>query len=145
MSDKPTNNWIQLELHVPDFDVVKSYYTKLGFSVVWEREPEAEKGYLVMKLEDNILCFWAGNDKVYNQAYFKQFSPETPRGYGVEVVMMINDVKVYYEKVKNFANVVEPLTLQPWGLKDFRVADPFGFYLRFTSQHNILNPNNAVA
>lgn len=142
---KPANNSIQIELHVPDFEKVKNFYRKLGFEVVWERKPEDMKGYLIMQLDNNILCFWSGNKTIYNQPYFKKFPRDTKRGYGVEIVVMINDVENYYEKVKFFANIVEKLVLQPWGLKDFRIEDPFGFYLRFTEPHNILNDNNAVA
>ena len=48
------------------------------------------------------------------------------------------------KKVKDGANVIEPLVLRPWGSKDFRSADPFGYYLRFTNKHNILDKSNAV-
>ena len=141
---KPAQNNVLLELHVPDFEEVKKYYGKLGFEVIWERQPEGFKGYLILKMGDNILCFWAGNEHVYEQPYFKRFPKNTKRGYGVEIVIMVDDVERYYSKVKGFANVVEELVLQPWGLKDFRVEDPFGYYLRITSYHNILDNNNAV-
>ena len=144
MDKAPASNWLQLELHVPDFRPVKDYYNKLGFKTVWEREPHAEKGYLVMKLDNNIICFWPGTDDAYKQPYFKKFPKNTPRGNGVELVIMVDDIQSYYEKVKDVANVVEPLKLQPWGSKDFRAADPFGYYLRFTSKHNILDRTNAI-
>lgn len=57
---------------------------------------------------------------------------------------MVEDIEDYYEKAKEFANVFEPLQQRPWGLKDFRIIDPFGYYIRFTSPHDILDPNNAV-
>jgi len=137
-------NKLQLELHVEDFAPIKEYYGNLGFEVVWQREPEAFKGYLVISMNGNILCFWGGNEQVFDQPYFKRFHQETPRGYGVEVVVMVNDIQAYYETVKDKANVVEPLVQQPWGLWDFRCVDPAGYYLRFTSEHNILDPANAV-
>ncbi len=141
---KPAQNNILLELHVPDFEKVKDYYQKLGFEVIWERQPEGHKGYLILKMGDNILCFWAGNEHVYEQSYFKRFPKDTKRGYGVEIVIMVKDIEAYYEKVKDFANVVEDLETKPWGLKDFRTEDPFGYYLRITSLHNILDDTNAV-
>jgi hypothetical protein len=141
---QPANNHLQLELHVPDFSPVKDYYGKLGFEIVWEREPEGEKGYLVMKLEDNIVCFWPGTDSVYGQSYFKNFPKNTPRGYGVELVLMIYDIESFYNKVKDFANISSALIKRPWGSTDFRCSDPFGYYLRFTSLHNILDNENAV-
>ncbi len=30
--------------------------------------------------------------------------------------------------------MIEPLLVRPWGLTDFRVADPDGYYLRITSR-----------
>jgi uncharacterized glyoxalase superfamily protein PhnB len=137
-------NKLQVELHVKDFEPIKQYYTALGFEINWEREPEGSKGYLVMSLNGNTLCFWAGNQEVFNQPHFKQFPKDTPRGYGVEIVVVVNDIEDFYDKVKEIANVVEPLIEQPWGLRDFRTVDPEGYYLRFTSEHNILDPSNAV-
>ena len=137
-------NDISIELHVPDFAKVKEFYGKLGFEVVWERKPEAKKGYLVMKRGNSVLCFWPGTEQVWDQPYFKQFPKTTKRGYAVEIVINIENIEQFYKEVKTFADVVEELKTQPWGLKDFRVEDPFGFYLRFTEPHNILDPNNAV-
>ena len=144
MNDTPAINHLQLELHVPDFEVVKAYYSKLGFRVVWEREPDESKGYLVLQMDQTTLCFWCGTDAVYNQPYFKKFPKNTVRGYGVEIVIMVDDIDAYYERVKENANIVEPLIVQPWGSKDFRAVDPFGYYLRFTRKHNIIDKSNAV-
>lgn len=144
MTMNTVKNTTLLELHVNDFEKVKIFYGKLGFEIVWERKPQEKKGYLVMKKNDNILCFWPGNDYVYEQSYFKNFPNNTKRGYGVEIVIMDNDVENTYKKVKNFAKVVDELQTQPWGLKDFRIEDPFGYYLRITEQHNMLDKKNAV-
>lgn len=142
---KPARNTVLVELHVPDFERVKDYYGKLGFKIMRETKPEDKNGYLVLKLEDNIVCFWAGNEEVYKQSYFKRFPKNTKRGYGVEIVLMVADIEAYYHKVKDFANVVGPLALRSWGLKDFRIEDPFGYYIRVTSIHNILDDSNPMA
>ena len=141
---KPALSDIILELHVPDFGKVKNFYGKLGFKVLWERNPEGFKGYLVMKRRNSILCFWAGNKEVYNHSYFNKWPKETKRGYGVEVVIFVEDKEKYYEEVKKFTKVVEKLELKPWGDKDFRVEDPFGYYLRFSSPYNTLLSEKAV-
>jgi len=127
-------------LHVPDFEPIKQYYSQMGFEIKWVREPEGPKGYMVLELEGNILCFWGGNESIYDQPYFKRFPHDTVRGYGVEVVITVEDIRGYYEQHKDHANVVEELVLQPWGLYDFRVTDPSGYYLRFTSKHDITDP-----
>lgn len=139
MNETSAVNNILIELHVPDFGKVKEFYGKLGFEVIWERKPEAKKGYLVMKLENNILCFWPGNKQVYNQSWFKQFPKNTKRGYGVEIILMIKNVESLYKKAKKFAKIVDKMQTKPWGLKDFRIVDPFGYYLRFSGPHNIFN------
>lgn len=140
----PAKNHLLLELHVNDFEKVKDFYGKLGFEIVWERKPEGFKGYLVIKRDDNVLCFWGGNEKINQHEYFSKFPKTSKRGFGVELVIMVDDVDEYYEQVKIFANVIEELATKPWGLRDFRIEDPFGFYLRITSIHNILDDRNAV-
>jgi len=112
--------------------------------VIWERPPSGKKGYLVLKLGSNILCFWAGNQKVWEHSYFGAFPMKTKRGYAVEIVIMVAKIEPFYRKARKFVKIVERLQLQPWGLKDFRIEDPFGFYIRFTEPHNILNPKYAV-
>lgn len=144
MKKTPAHNSSLLEIHVPDFDVVRDFYGKIGFEVVWGKEPEEKKGYLVMKLENNILCFWPGNESVWEQSYFKNFPKDTKRGYGIEIVVMVEDIEALYEKMSKFANIVSDYKLQPWGLWDFRIEDPFGYFLRFTSNHDILDRDNAI-
>lgn len=135
---KPAQNSTLIELHVPDFEKAKKFYGKLGFVVVREDKPKGFDGYLVMKMDDNILCFWPGNELVCEHSYFKKCPKDTKRGYAVEIIIMIKDVKKFYNEVKEFCNVVEELKQKPWGLFDFRIEDPFGFYVRFTEPYNIL-------
>lgn len=56
----PAQNNTLLELQIPDFATAKDFYQKLGFKIVWERPPEEFKGYLVLALNNNLLCFWGG-------------------------------------------------------------------------------------
>ena len=51
-----------LELSVPSFVQTKKFYSKLGFSVVWEEPPRGLNGYLVMKLNNSILCFFCDSE-----------------------------------------------------------------------------------
>lgn len=141
---KDTNNKLQVELHVPDFEIVLDFYGKLGFKKVWHRSENTNADYLVMNRDGVIINFWPGNDRVYEQSYFKRFPKDTKRGYGVELVITVDDIDAYYEQVKTFANVVDPFVTRPWGLKDFRIEDPFGYYLRITERHDITDSGYAV-
>lgn len=143
MSNDMQNN-LQLELHVPDFKLAEDFYGKLGFKVVWKRQKGDAGDYLVMNRKGTIINFWPGNESVWQQPYFKDFPRDTKRGYGVEIVLSVENVKEYYDKVKTFAKIVEPLKKKPWGLYDFRLEDPFGFYLRISESHNILDQQSAL-
>jgi predicted enzyme related to lactoylglutathione lyase len=143
MTDDTTNH-IQIELHVPDFETVLEFYGKLGFKKVWHHSEKTNPHYLVMERQGTILNFWPGNDHVWEQGYFKKFPKDSVRGYGVEIFLPVDDIKSYYNEVKQFANVVAEINLRPWGLRDFRIVDPFGYYLRVTDRHDILDPNYAA-
>ena len=90
-----------------------------------------------------MLNFYGGSDKVYEQAYFKQFSKNTPRGFEIEITIPVlaNEIDGYFASVKKTVpdNVVQDLkqkTDRSLSWRDFRVVDPFGFYLRFTEPIN---------
>ena len=124
-----------IELHVPDFNLAREFYSKLGFEEVWcDDSPE---GYLVMRRGNSVINFYSGSEAVYNQTYFKRFPKETIRGYGVEIILLSEDIDAYYEEISTKVDsIVEPLKLQPWGRKDFRLIDPFGFYIRIGERYD---------
>jgi len=82
----------------------------------------------------------------YDQPYFKHFPKTTKRGYGVEIVIPTTTdlAELQNSLIADNCKVVEKLILQPWGLQDFRVEDPFGYYIRITTPHDILDSNNSV-
>ena len=57
------------------------------------------------------------------------------RGLGVEIVLEVDDVDGCQERVADSGHpILEPLQERPWGLRDFRIIDPDGYYLRVTSR-----------
>jgi uncharacterized glyoxalase superfamily protein PhnB len=56
-------------------------------------------------------------------------------GRGIELVLEVNDIKAMYQRVRS-ANwpLSAELQHQPWGLTDFRVLDPDGYYWRITTR-----------
>lgn len=128
-----------IELHVPDFDLAKSFYNKLGFELVWQSNEH--KGYLVMRKGNSVLNFYSGTEAVCQQKYFSQFPKETPRGYAVEIILLTDAIESDYEEISSSMpkSIVSPLKLQPWGRKDFRLTDPFGFYIRVGERYDWIN------
>jgi len=106
MSKNPIKNNLVIELHVPDFEVVKNFYGALGFEIIMEHVvTENTPGYLVMQRSDELgatmINFYGGNDLVYNQSYFKNFPNTTQCGYGVEVTVPVADLDVFYDSIKD--------------------------------------------
>lgn len=139
MENKNQTNRVFIELHVPDFDIAKDFYSKLGFQVVSDDGLVDGVGYFVMERNGTMINFYGGSDKVYGQSYFKKFPKNTARGFEVELTIPIpvEEIDRYFTEVKSNVpeNVVQDLIVKKdrsltW--RDFRVADPFGFYLRFT-------------
>jgi len=132
-----------VELSVDSFETAKDFYSNLEFKIIWEDSPKEgqQNGYLVMKLNNSILCFFCGNDQVYNHLYFKNFPKTTKRGYGVEISIPIEHIDAYYQQIStriDKTHIYQPLETKPWGKKDFRIEDPFGYFLRFNEPWNVL-------
>ena len=140
-----TNNLI-LELHIPDFDKARKFYTIFGFREL-SYDPTSgggsDLGYMVLERGDaigrTIINFYGDKDKVSQHARFADFPANTPRGYAVEITVPVADIEKLWndvEKKLDSSTIAQPLILKRWDKKDFRVVDPFGFYVRFTELVN---------
>ncbi len=129
-----------VELHVPDFQKAIDFYKTLGFEIVWISD-----NYMVMRKDRSVLNFYGGNDKVSHHSYFGKFPNDTKKGYAVEIVFLEDDVKEFYEKIKDKVKVVEPLKQKPWGRWDFRIEDPFGFYIRIGEKYDWINKKDKIS
>ena len=121
---------VYIELHVSDFKKAIEFYSRLGFKLLWRTED-----YLVMKRKRSVLNFYGGSEKVYRHSHFGRFSKNTRCGYGVEIIIPVDRLERFYKSARKFARVVQPLELKKWGRRDFRMVDPFGFYLRITERY----------
>lgn len=55
---------------------------------------------------------------------------------GVEIVLEVDDIAGQRAQVAEAGwPIKEDLTARPWGLCDFRILDPNGYYLRITDQN----------
>ena len=129
---------VYIELHVPDFKRAIEFYSRLGFKLLWRTED-----YLVMKRKRSVINFYGGSQKVYSHSYFGRFKKTTKCGYGVEIIIPVDRVEQLYKNVGKFARIVQPLQLKKWGRRDFRIVDPFGFYLRITERYEWIDKLDA--
>lgn len=57
------------------------------------------------------------------------------KGLGVEIVIETADVDAFYRHVRSTGYAIAaPLSARSWGLRDFRVVAPEGYYVRVTSR-----------
>ncbi len=130
------NSDTQIELHVPDFELTKNFYGQLGFKVVWERSGD-NIGYLVMRRGPSLLNFYGGNTGISKHQYFKRFPEDTPKGYGIEIILPVEGIEDFFDQFKsNFEDKIVENLNHKHSHKDFRATDPFGFYLRFVEKYN---------
>ncbi len=142
MAEAPIRNNLVLELHVPSFHPVREFYRIFGFEELFYDPTSgggSDLGYLVLlrkdPIGDTMLNFYGDKEKVSQHAHFVDFPAETPRGYGVEITVPVSNVEGLWKDVSAQLSekmISQPLTMKRWGKKDFRVIDPFGFYVRFT-------------
>ncbi|MFA6198577.1 MAG: hypothetical protein WC734_05540 [Patescibacteria group bacterium] len=132
------NNLI-LELHVPDFVKARKFYSTFNFHQISYIPAGSELGYMVLARIDTIgktcINFYGDNERVARHTHFADYPTGTPRGYAVEITIPVSNVEELWKlanSVLDSSQIAQPLELKRWGKKDFRVVDPFGFYVRFT-------------
>jgi lactoylglutathione lyase len=122
---------LRIELFVEDLDAsIRFYEGALGFRLVrWEADyASLERGGAVLGLGSIAKLAADGPGPGFTRARLAGV-----RGAGVEIVIEVEDVDSALQAVlRAGVRVVEPLRDRPWGLRDFRIADPDGYYLRIT-------------
>ncbi|GIE76535.1 hypothetical protein Aph02nite_24850 [Actinoplanes philippinensis] len=116
---------LRMELFVDDLEVSVAFYTgMLGFQV--DRRSD---GYAALRRGEVVLGFGPAADHPARQP------PGQAKGAGVEIVLELDtaeEVSVLYDHCRSRLSTVEALQLRPWGLHDFRLFDPDGYYWRVT-------------
>jgi Uncharacterized protein conserved in bacteria len=125
-------SYLRCQLFVDDIDSTVEFYTKaLGFKVL-------------QMLPDGYTSFANGNvviaaSQIDSAATRDSLMGQTnrasgPKGRGLELILEVADVDEFFSRVLGGSwSGVEPLEERPWGLRDFRITDPDGYYWRVTS------------
>ena len=124
---------LRLELFVSDLGTSVAFYTEvLGFHVT-----RADPGYVSVRHGSVVLGLGpvAKLPETGEGPGFTRRRLRADRGGGVEIVLEVDDLQeltALYRNCQARGVVAEALRDQPWGLQDFRVVDPDGYYLRVT-------------
>jgi lactoylglutathione lyase len=123
---------LRLELFVEDMEASIAFYTRvLAFGV--ERHEPGD--YASLRLGNVLLGLGPVAKLPEEGGYFGREISTHRRGLGVEIVLEVEDVDGWYDRLAASGHpILEPLQERPWGLRDFRISDPDGYYLRITSR-----------
>jgi len=128
-ADDRTPPIIVVEFFVHDVDASLAFYRALGFDVArrFEDHVQLRRGEIRLSLQGDAHA-------VAGPHYFTPHIQQHPRGTGVEVSIQVADVDAEYIRAKTAGlNIVKPMQDRPWGARDFRLADPDGYFIRITS------------
>ncbi|WP_156291880.1 VOC family protein [Oceanobacillus salinisoli] len=120
---------LRMELFVKDIEKSMEFYSNvLGFSL----PKDTNKSYISVRNDEVVIGL--GEMKNLPESHPLKAPDGQQIGLGVEIVLEVEDVKAVYNKVLAKEYPIQArLTRRPWGLKDFRIMDPDGYYLRITS------------
>jgi lactoylglutathione lyase len=117
---------LRMELFPSSLERFIEFYTKvLRFTVI-----KHEGEYVYIQRDDIFLgaIEAPSSETAEEKAVYRQ-----PRK-GVEIVFEVDELEQERDYIVNRGISLETdIRLQPWGLEDFRLVDPDGYYLRITT------------
>ena len=121
---------LRMELFVDDLDVSVAFWRDvLGFTV-----DRRDDGYASLRRGTVVLGLGPVSKlPATGGPGFSQERLAADRGAGVEIVLEVGDLDAAYRSCLEAGAVAEGLTDRPWGLTDFRITDPDGYYIRVTT------------
>ncbi|MGO7861653.1 VOC family protein [Rhizobium ruizarguesonis] len=120
---------LSLELFVESPEKSIDFYRRvLGFEV----QGSASTEYTMLENGDAVVAI--NSRSVLSTDHPLLIASGQRAGLGVEIVLKVADVEDAYRAAKESGWPVSDLALQPWGLRDFRLVDPDGYYVRVTSR-----------
>jgi lactoylglutathione lyase len=123
---------LRLELFALDMEASIAFYTRVLAFELARHEPG---DYASLRLGGVVLGVGPVAKLPEEGGYFGREIATLRRGLGVEIVLEVDDVEGCHERVASSGHpILEPLQDRPWGLRDFRISDPDGYYLRITSR-----------
>jgi lactoylglutathione lyase len=118
---------LRFEIFPDDLDVIADFYQRvLGFSLVTDQR-DASAPYLALRR--GTVRVGAARREIPDARAARR--PPA----GVELVLEVDDIAGERDRVLAAGwPLEEDLQERPWGLTDFRILDPAGYYLRFTDR-----------
>jgi len=130
---------LRVELFVRDPTASAAFYTGvLGFEKVVDRSISKRARYVMVRNGHALislvsLSYVFPGLRLGPLAWLFRQPP-----VGTEIILEVDDLAGTFERVsvRGGQRLAAPLQMRPWGLADFRVRDPDGYYLRVTTAHD---------
>ena len=123
----PADADLRFELFPADLERFRDFYTRvLRFEVLADR-PDEDGPYLYLR---------RGNVRIGAVPAWEEVDPlvRSPP-HGVEIVIEVGDLEAERDAITAAGYpLTEDIVERSWGLADFRVHDPDGYFLRFTTR-----------
>lgn len=118
---------LRLELMVRDLDTSLAFYKDiLGFT---DRDYSASASYRPLQRGPVRISL----QDITTLPVDHPLVRHGPVGGGIEIVLEVEDIETYYNEARQQWPIATELAIRPWGLTDFRLLDPDGYYWRPTS------------
>ena len=119
---------LRCEIFPSDLDATIAFYSSvLGFDLV--RDDRRSASAYVALARGAVLIGAAARPEIADRS---QRRPVV----GVELVLEVDDLEADRARVAAAGWPIEEESERPWGLRDFRVLDPSGYYWRTTNRAN---------
>lgn len=127
--------FIFLELGTPRLDEYIAFFESVMEFKLIRHEPDYAE--MESRLGQLLLMDPAGLPEGHP---FHDKPPGGKRGYGVEMGFVVGDLDKAFAAAALFKDrdwvIASRIMMRPWGVRDFRVLSPDGYYLRFTEGPN---------
>ena len=106
-------------IHVADVEATAAWYEALGFELVDSNEDEGVVDWVMLSWGDTVLMFNAGGRS------------STSDRREVDLYVTTEDIDVLHQKLRDRVEVIEPPHETFYGMREFTVRDPNGFWVTF--------------
>ncbi len=125
-----TESKFELATTDPSRDI--AFYSELGFRVV----AKTSYGYVTLKSGPVVIALSpAARINPHDTASLSKLRRPP---IGVEIVLYTTEnLEEKHARLKSLGLKPTDIRLQPWGVRDFRITDPGGYYIRISEGHAI--------
>lgn len=127
--DVYTESKFELATTDPSRDV--AFYSVLGFKVV----AKTSYGYVTLKSGPVVIALDPAKISPHDAASLSKLRRPP---IGVEIVLYTNEnLEEMHARLTSLGMKPTDIRLQPWGVRDFRLTDPGGYYIRISEGHAV--------